>query len=127
MPQVLGMNGAPGLWLEMTEFGWDGERGLGVVEGDLEDGGGGGGEVGGVLRGGMVAPGADGVEVGEEVGGKVRGQGFTIELGGEAGGEVLRHDEGDEQGVARLPEGGGVVEDVELDGEGVEPLSRCGW
>ena len=73
----------------------------------------------------MVAPGADGVEVGEEVGGEVGGEGFAVELGGEVGGEVLGHDEGDEEGVAGLPEGGSVVEDVELDGQGVgavEPL-----
>jgi hypothetical protein len=65
----------------------------------------------------MVAPGADGVEVGEDGGGEMRGEGFAVELGGEVGGEILRHDEGDEERVARGPGGGSVVEDVELDGE----------
>jgi len=65
----------------------------------------------------MVAPGADGIEVGEKVGGEMGGEGLAIELGGEAGGEVLRHDEGYEEGVARGPGGGGVAEDVELDGK----------
>ena len=92
---------------------------LGGVEGDLQDGGGGGGEVGSVLGRGLVAPGAYRVEVGEKVGGEVGGEGLAIELGGEVGGEVLGHDEGDEEGVAGLPEGGSVVQDVELDGQGV--------
>jgi hypothetical protein len=34
----------------------------------------------------MVAPGADGIEVGEDVGGEMRGEGFAVELGGELGG-----------------------------------------
>ena len=101
------------------EAGWGVVEGLGPVEGDLLDGAGGCGEVAGVLRGRTVAPGVGGIEVGEESGGEMRGEGFPVELSGELGGELLGHDEGDEDGVARLPESGGVVEDMELDGEGV--------
>ncbi len=96
-----------------------GETRLGGVERDLLDGGGGGGEVRRLLGGRMIAPGAYGVEVGDEAGRKARGEGFAIELGGEVGGEVLGHNDGDEEGVAGLPGFGGVVEDVELDGQGV--------
>ena len=65
----------------------------------------------------MVAPGADGVEVGEEVGGEMGCEGFAAELGGELGGEILEHGEGDEEGVAGCPRDWLVVEDVELYGE----------
>ena len=79
-----------------------------------------GGRLGrGVAGWGVVAPGAYGVEVGNEVGREAGGEGFAVELGGEVGGEILGHDEGNEQGVAGLPGFGGVVEDVELDGQGV--------
>ena len=64
----------------------------------------------------MVAPGAYGVEVGNEVGREAGGEGFAVEFCGEVGREVLGHDDGDEERVARLPGFGGVVEDVELDG-----------
>jgi hypothetical protein len=96
--------------------GWGDETGLTVVEGDLSNWGGGVGEAGGLLGGGMVAPGAYGVEVGEEVGGEVSGESFAIELFGEVGGEVLGHDDADEEGVAGLPGLGEVVEDVEFYG-----------
>jgi hypothetical protein len=67
----------------------------------------------------MVAPGADRVEVCEESGGKTRGEGFAVELDGELGRKVLGHDEGDEERVAWRPGSGSVVEDVELNGEGI--------
>jgi hypothetical protein len=70
----------------------------------------------------VVAPGADGVEVGKEGGGQVGGEEFAVEFGGELGGEVFGHDEGDEEGVARGPGRGGVVEEVELYRKGVGGL-----
>ncbi len=94
------------------------DGGLGGVEGDLLYGGGGCGEVGGLLGGRVIAPGAYRVEVGNEVGREAGGEEFAIELGGEVGGEVLGHDDADEDGVAGMPGFGDVAEDVELDGEG---------
>jgi hypothetical protein len=75
--------------------------------------------------GGAVAPGADGEEVSEklgaELGRRVRseagGEGFAVEFFGEAVGEVLEHDEGDEDAVAGGPGFGLIAEDAELDGE----------
>ncbi len=54
-----------GWWLLVV--GWVGEFGLGFVEGDVGDVLLGGGEVDEGLGGWVVAPGADGVEVGDEV------------------------------------------------------------
>lgn len=65
----------------------------------------------------MVAPGADGVEVSEKFGGKLCGEGFPVELLREGIGEVLKHGEADEDGVAGRPRCGLVAEDAELDGE----------
>ncbi len=76
-----------------------------------------GGEVDDGLRGRVVAPGAYGVEVGDEVLGETGGEGFAVEFGGEAGGEVLKHDEADEEGVARRPGGGVIAEEAELERE----------
>ncbi len=65
----------------------------------------------------VVAPGDDGVEVADEVLGQAGGEGFAVELGGEAGGEVLEHDEADEECIARSPWGGLVAEEAELERE----------
>ncbi len=69
------------------------------------------------MGGWVVAPGDGGVEIADEVRGKFCGEGFAVELGGEAGGEVLEHDEADEDGVARRPGGGLVAEEAELERE----------
>ena len=65
---------------------------MGFVEGDVGDVFLRGGEVDTGLGGRVVAPGRDGVEVGDEVLGETCGEGFAAEFGGEAGGEVLKHD-----------------------------------
>ncbi len=90
---------------------------MGFVEGDVGDVVLGGGEVDRGLGGGMVAPGAYGVEVIEEDGVEAGGEELTAELLREAGGEVLIHDERHEEGVARGPGGGVVVEDAKFEGE----------
>ena len=95
----------------------DGECGLGFVEGDVGDVFLRSGEVDGGLSGRVIAPGDYGVEVGEEVLGETRGEGFAAELGGEAGGEVLKHDECDEEAVTRGPGGGLIAEEAELERE----------
>ena len=93
-----------GGWLLVV--GWVREFGLGFVEGDVGDVLLGGGEVDEGLGGRVVAPGAYGVEVGERCGREAGGEGFAVEFCGEAGGEVLEHDEGDEDGVAWGPGAG---------------------
>jgi hypothetical protein len=90
---------------------------LGFVEGDVGDVFLRGGEVDGKLGGWVIAPGDYGVEVGDEGLGETGGEGFAAELGWEAGGEVLKHDEGDEEAVARGPGSGLVAEEAELEGE----------
>jgi hypothetical protein len=90
---------------------------LGFVEGYVGDVFLRGGEVDCGLIGRVVAPGSYGVEVGDEGWGETRGEGFAAELGGETGGEVLKHDEGDEEAVARGPGGGLIAEEAELEGE----------
>jgi hypothetical protein len=105
-----------GLW-GVGFFVRDGEFGLGFVEGDVGDVFLRGGEVDGGLSGRVVAPGDYGVEVGDEVLGKTRGEGFATEFGGEAGGEVLKHDEADEEAIARGPGGGLIAEEAELERE----------
>ncbi len=102
-----------------------GEFGLGFVEGDVGDFLLGGGEVDEGLGGWVVAPGAYGVEIGQERGWEAGGEDFAAEFLREAGGEVLEHDERDENGVAWGPGGGVVVEETEferqvgtLDGDG---------
>ena len=80
---------------------------LRLIQGDVFDGGAGDREVGLGGGGGVVAPGAYGVEVGDEGGGELGGEGFAGELDGVAVGEVLEHGEGDEEGVAGGPGGGG--------------------
>jgi hypothetical protein len=65
----------------------------------------------------MVAPGDGGVEIADEVRRKFCGEGFAVEFGGETGGEVLEHDEADEERVARRPGGGLVAEEAELERE----------
>jgi hypothetical protein len=95
----------------------DGECGLGFVEGDVGDVFLRGGEVDDGLGGRVIAPGEYGVEIGDEVLGETGGEGFAAELGGPAGGEVLKHDEGDEEAVARGPGGGLIAEEAELEGE----------
>ncbi len=78
----------------------------------------------------MIAPGADGVEVGGELclqlGGKLRGEGRTRDFGWVGVGEVLEHGEGDEEGVAWGPGSGLVAQDAELDGEVVGLLRDGG-
>jgi hypothetical protein len=95
----------------------DVELGLGFVEGDVGDVFLRGGEVDAGLSGRVIAPGDYGVEVGDEGLGEACGEGFAAELGGEAGGEVLKHDEADEEAVARGPGGGLIAEETELEGE----------
>jgi hypothetical protein len=90
---------------------------LGFVERDVGDVLLGGGEVDDGLGGRMVTPRAYGVEVGDEVEGETGGESFAVELLGEAVGEVLKHGERDEDGVAGGPEIGLVAEDAELQGE----------
>jgi hypothetical protein len=89
---------------------------LGFVEGDVGDVFLRGGEVDGGLSGWVITPGDYGIEVGDEGLGETRGEGFAAELGGEAGGEVLKHDEGNEEAVARGPGGGLITEEAELEG-----------
>jgi hypothetical protein len=87
---------------------------LGFVEGDVGDVFLWGGEVYGGLGGLVVAPGGYGVEVGDKGLGEARGEGFAAEFGGEAGGEVLKHDEADQDAVARGPRGGMITEEAEF-------------
>ena len=82
---------------------WCFEFGLGLVEGDVRDIFLRGGEIDDGLGRRVVTPGDDRVEVADEVLGQAGGEGFAVELGGEAGSEVLEHDEADEEGVARRP------------------------
>ena len=93
------------------------EFGLGFVEGDVGDVFLRGSEVDDGLGGWVVAPGHDRVEVANEMGWEFCGDGLAVELGWEAGGEVLKHDEADEDGVAGCPGGGLVAEETELDRE----------
>jgi len=65
----------------------------------------------------VVAPGDDGVEVADEMRREPGGEGFAVELGGEAGGEILEHDEADEDGVARRPGSRLVAEETEFEWE----------
>jgi len=65
----------------------------------------------------MVAPGDGGVEIADEVCREFGGESFAVQFGGEAGGEVLEHNEADEEGVARRPGGGLVAEEAELERE----------
>ena len=65
----------------------------------------------------MVAPGDARVEVGDEVLGETGGEGFAVEFGGEAGGEVLKHGEADEDGVAWGPGRWLIAEEAELERE----------
>jgi hypothetical protein len=51
------------------------------------------------------------------VSGEFGGESFAVEFGGEAGGEVLKHDEADEESVAWCPGSRFVVEETELEGE----------
>ena len=68
----------------------------------------------------MVAPGADGVEIGFERGvGEFGGDAAARKLGGDVGVESLHHGEADADGVDAGPRLGAVVEDAEFDGEGV--------
>jgi hypothetical protein len=90
---------------------------LGFVERDVGDVFLRGGEVDAGLGGRVVAPGGYGVEIGDEILGEAGGEGFTAELRGEAGGEVLEHDEADEEAVARGPGGGLIAEETELEGQ----------
>jgi hypothetical protein len=90
---------------------------LGFVEGDVGDVFLRGGEVDGGLGGWVVAPGGYRVEVGDEGLGETRGEGFAAELGEEAGGEVLKHDQADEETVAGGPGGGLIAEEAELERE----------
>ena len=76
-----------------------------------------GGEVDRGLSGRVIAPGDYGVEVGDEILRKTRGEGFATELGGEAGGEVLKHNEAYEEAVARGPGSGLIAEEAELERE----------
>jgi hypothetical protein len=94
---------------------WCFEFGLGFVERDVGDVFLWGREVDDGLGRWVVTPGDDGVEVADEVLREAGREGFAVELGGEAGGEVLEHDEAYEEGVARSPGGGLVAEETELE------------
>jgi hypothetical protein len=98
-------------------FVGDVKLGLGFVEGDVGDVFLRGGEVDRGLSGWVVAPGDYGVEVGNEVLRETGGEGFAAEFGGKAGGEVLKHDEADEEAVARGPGGGLIAKEAELERE----------
>jgi hypothetical protein len=65
----------------------------------------------------VIAPGAHGVEVGGELGRKARGDEFAGEFDGDGAGEVLKHDQADEERVAWSPRSGGVAENAELKGK----------
>ena len=69
------------------------------------------------LAGRMVAPRADGVEIGDQVGRKVRGERLAAELLRKAGGEVLKHGELDQERVARRPRCRLIAQQAELDGQ----------
>ncbi len=90
---------------------------LRLVERDVVELGLGRGDVGHGLAGVVIAPGAYRVEVGDQVGGEMGGEGLARELRREAGGEVLKHHKLDQDGVARRPRSGPVAEQAELDGE----------
>jgi len=98
-------------------FVGDVELGLGFVEGDVGDVFLRGCEVYRRLSGRVIAPGDYGVEVVDEVLGETCGEGFAAEFGGEARGEVLKHDEADEEAVAGRPGGGLIAEEAELERE----------
>ncbi len=88
---------------------------MGFVEGDVGDVFLRGSEVNRGLAGRVVAPSGYGVEVGDEVLREAGGESFTVEIGGEAGGEVLKHDETDEEAVARGPRCRLIAEEAELE------------
>ena len=90
---------------------------MGLVEGNFGGVGRLLGEVGGGVDDGMVAPGADGVEIGHEVGRELGGDGLAGQLFGEDVGEVFEHGEADQKRVARRPRSGGKAEDTELNGQ----------
>jgi hypothetical protein len=90
---------------------------LGFVKGNVGDIFLRSGEVDRSFGGWVIAPGDDGIEVIDEVLRKASGKSFAIELGGEAGSEVLEHDEADEEGVARGPGCGLIAEETELERE----------
>ena len=90
---------------------------MGLVEGNVRDIFLRGGEIDNGLGGWVVAPGDGGIEIADEMCGKFCSEGFAIEFGGKAGGEVLEHDETDEKRVARRPGGGLIAEEAELEWE----------
>jgi hypothetical protein len=65
----------------------------------------------------MIAPGSYGIEIAEKLCRQMGGDGLAAELGGEAIGQVLVHDEANEEGVARSPLGGVVAEGLKLERE----------
>jgi hypothetical protein len=65
----------------------------------------------------MIPPGADGVEIVEQLWRQAGGDGLTAELGRKVVGKVLEHDEADEKGVAGGPGRGIVAKDTEFEGE----------
>jgi hypothetical protein len=93
---------------------WFCEFGLGFVGGDVGDVWLGLREIDDWLGGRVVAPGAYGIQIGDELGGEMRGEGFAAELYREGVGEVLEHSEADKDGVARDPGLGFVAEEAEL-------------
>jgi hypothetical protein len=75
------------------------------------------GEVDWSLCGRVITPGDGGIEVVDEVQREAGGEGFAVEFGGKAGGEILEHDETDEEGVARSPGRRLVVKEAEFEWE----------
>jgi len=94
-----------------------GEFGLGFVERDIGYVFLRGGEIDDGLCGRMVAPGDGGVEIADEVWREFGGESFAVQFGGEAGGEVLKHDEADEEAVAWGPGCGLITEETEFERE----------
>ena len=90
---------------------------MGFVEGNVGDIFLRSGEIDWSFGGWVIAPGDDRIEVVDEMLRKASGESFAIKLGGEAGGEVLEHDEADEEGVARSPGRGLIAEEAELEWE----------
>ena len=93
------------------------EFGLGFVEGDVGDVFLWGGQVDDGLGGWVVAPGASGIEVGNEFWRELGAEGFAVEFLRECCGEVLEEGQADDNSVSGCPRGGLVAEDAELEGE----------
>ena len=88
-----------------------------LVEGNVGNVFLGGCEVDGGLGGCMVTPGAYGIEICNEFGRELGGEGFAVQLLRKAGSEVLEENDADRDCVTGCPGSGLVAEEAELDGE----------